>query len=128
MLSCGDSMLEGAAAIFTKVHPDLRAGTQSRRAELRDAEYRTRTADTVCMAKKEGVDIFVRRGAVRRFDALVRKTADLAVEVAWDRRQGDRRESQEPAAVESRKSERRKKQPFTWDAADFVVVETKTGE
>jgi hypothetical protein len=74
------------------------------------------------MARKKLVDIIVRRGAQRRFDALVRKTADLAVAISWDRRKEDRRAGNESAPVERRSSDRRKTQPFTWDAADFVVV------
>jgi len=74
------------------------------------------------MAKTKSVGIIVRRGALRRFDALVRKTPDLPVEVSWDRRTEDRRESGESAPAERRSTDRRKTPPFTWDAADFVVV------
>ena len=75
------------------------------------------------MALKKPVGIVVRRGALRRFDALTRKTADLPVVVSWDRRIADRRTSQEPAPVEQRSGDRRKTPPFTWEAADFVVVD-----
>jgi len=54
------------------------------------------------MAKKTPVGIVVRRGALRRFDALTRKTA---------------------APTERRSGDRRKKPPFTWEVADFVVVD-----
>ena len=74
------------------------------------------------VAKKKPVRIIVRRGASRRFDSLRRNTADLPVEVSWDRRTEDRRESRQSAPVERRSSDRRKTPPFTWDAADFVVV------
>ena len=74
------------------------------------------------MAKRNPVGIIVRRGALRRFDALARKTADLPVVVSWDRRTKQRRASDESAPVERRSSDRRKTPPFTWDAADFVVV------
>src|SRR5205085_527224 len=48
---------------------------------------RTRSTDrTFCMAKQKSVEIVVRRGALRRFDALTRKTADLPVTLSWDRR------------------------------------------
>jgi hypothetical protein len=67
------------------------------------------------MGAKWFVEVFVRRGALRRFDAFRRKTMKLPVRVRWDRR------------VESRDvpgaSDRRQSPPFTWDAADFVVVE-----
>ncbi|HUQ87483.1 MAG TPA: hypothetical protein VM096_08000 [Vicinamibacterales bacterium] len=74
------------------------------------------------MAKKKPVGIFVRRGAARRFDSLTRNTADLPVVVSWDRRTEDRRESRQSTSVERRSGDRRKTPPFTWDAADFVVV------
>ena len=67
--------------------------------------------------------IFVRIGALRRFHTLTQKTADLPVEIVWDRRRDDRREASAPAEGERRQSDRRKKPPFTWDTADFVVVE-----
>ena len=80
------------------------------------------------MAKKAStnqrtVKIFVRIGALRRFDALKMKTAELPVKIEWDRRRGERRQS--PAAVEAnqRLNDRRRQLPFTWEAADFVVVE-----
>ena len=82
------------------------------------------------MAKKKPVGIVVRRGALRRFDALTRKTAELPVVVSWDRRTQNRRSNSEPAPapVERRADDRRKAPPFTWEAADFVVVETTPEE
>jgi hypothetical protein len=74
------------------------------------------------VAKKKPLGIIVRRGASRRFDSLTRNTADLPVLVSWDRRTEDRRESCQSTAVERRSGDRRKTPPFTWDAADFVVV------
>jgi hypothetical protein len=92
-------------------------------------------------AAKKGLErpvgLVVRRGALRRFDALTRKTAKLPVVVTWDRREEERRDEQEhgskPATAstkraelsvsERRKSERRQKPPFTWELADFVVCE-----
>jgi hypothetical protein len=83
------------------------------------------------MAKKESVGIIVRRGALRRFDALTRKTAELPVVVSWDRRTENRRTASESASEsapgERRASDRRQKPPFTWETADFVVVDA-TGE
>lgn len=75
------------------------------------------------MAKKKPVGLIVRRGATRRFEALKSKTADLAVVVSWDRRTSDRRASSKPAPTERRANDRRKAPPFTWQTADFVVVE-----
>ena len=76
--------------------------------------------------KRKPVEVVVRRGAIRRFEALTRKTAELPVVVTWDRRKDDRREAPEEAAGGCRKVDRRRKPPFTWDAADFVVVEEPT--
>jgi len=75
------------------------------------------------MSLKKPLGIVVRRGALRRFDALTRKAADLPVELSWDRRTTDRRTSREPVPVELRSGDRRKAPPFTWEAADFVVVD-----
>jgi hypothetical protein len=66
--------------------------------------------------------IRVRRGALRRFDHLKQKGADLPVEIKWDRRTTERRASSKGAGDERRTTERRQKPPFTWDVADFVVV------
>jgi hypothetical protein len=66
--------------------------------------------------------IVVRRGALRRFDALKRKTAELPVTVLWDRREIDRRASSATRRRDRRQTERRQKAPFTWTLADFVVV------
>jgi hypothetical protein len=75
------------------------------------------------MAKKKPVGIVVRRGALRRFDALTRKTAELPVVVSWDRRTEKRRATDGSAPVERRSGDRRKDPPFTWDSADFVVYD-----
>lgn len=67
------------------------------------------------------VRMFVRIGALKRFHFLKKKTADLPVSVEWDRRRDDRRSGEGDA--EGRAGERRGSPPFTWDTADFVVVE-----
>jgi hypothetical protein len=46
------------------------------------------------------------------------------VEITWDRRLDDRRGGDASAPVERRSGDRRKAPPFTWEAADFVVVES----
>ena len=69
--------------------------------------------------------IFVRIGALRRFHTLTQKTADLPVEVVWDRRREERRGDQASTEGERREADRRKKPPFTWDTADFVVAEAE---
>lgn len=75
------------------------------------------------MAKKKPIGIVVKRGALRRFDALTRKTTDLPVEIRWDRRTQQRRATDGPATVERRSGDRRKEPPYTWQVADFVVVD-----
>jgi len=65
--------------------------------------------------------IRVKRGALRRFDQLTRKSANLPVEVKWDRRTTERRDASSPQGTNRRRRERRQDPPFTWDAADFVV-------
>jgi hypothetical protein len=75
-------------------------------------------------AKKGGpIEIVVRRGSLRRFDALKTRTAELPVVVTWDRRVADQRQADESGGKKRRYSERRRTPPFTWDLADFVVVE-----
>jgi len=75
-------------------------------------------------AARKPVGIVVRRGALRRFEGFTQKTAGLPVVVSWDRRQGDRRASSRPVeGADQRKTERREKPPFTWEAADFVVLD-----
>jgi len=75
-------------------------------------------------------EIIVRRGALRRFDALKTKTGELPVVLTWDRRLDDRRDAEPAAAAkrERRYKERRRTPPFTWDLADFVVVEPTKGQ
>jgi hypothetical protein len=75
--------------------------------------------------KKGAVEIVVRRGAMRRFDALKTRTTELPVVLTWDRRIDHRRDAAASAGVKGdrRENERRRQPPFTWDLADFVVVE-----
>ena len=68
------------------------------------------------------VRMFVRIGALKRFHFLKKKTQDLPVSVEWDRRRADRRTG-EDAGANLRNTERRAAPPFTWETADFVVVE-----
>lgn len=76
----------------------------------------------------KAVRIFVRIGALRRFHLLKRKTAELPVLVTWDRRRNDRRASSSSVEADHRRADRRQKPPFTWDVADFVVVEEPAHE
>jgi hypothetical protein len=71
------------------------------------------------------LNIIVRRGALRRFDALTRKTVNLPVTVTWDRRVKNQRGAAQAVDQDRRKKDRRRKPPFTWDLADFVVVDPR---
>ena len=75
--------------------------------------------------KKDPIEIVVRRGAIRRFDALKTRTSELPVVLTWDRRTNERHQDEETDGAKrgARQAERRRKPPFTWDLADFVVVE-----
>jgi hypothetical protein len=69
------------------------------------------------------LQIFVRRGALWRYNSLASKAAELPVAIRWDQRSGDRRTASTPVKDARRKGERRREPPFTWTAADFVLVE-----
>jgi len=80
--------------------------------------------------KGNNLRIFVKQGATRRFERLKRDSTDLPVKVEWDRRSGERRSPTELPGAEAvglpaRKGDRRNSPPFTWELADFVVVEDK---
>lgn len=80
-------------------------------------------SDKLYMAPRiKPVELIVRRGAIRRFHKLKEKTADLPVEVLWDRRQSDRRAATDKVPAERRSVDRRQKPPFTWEVSDFVVA------
>jgi hypothetical protein len=68
------------------------------------------------------VYLFVRQGAVRRFEALQRKTRHLKVVVAWDRRERERRQPAGALAANRRTSDRRRQPSGTWEVADFTAV------
>ena len=75
------------------------------------------------MSEPKPIRMVVRRGALRRFEALKKQTANLPVVVSWDRRQHDRRNMSGDIARDRRRTERRQQPAFTWELADFVVVE-----
>lgn len=107
---------------FTRMHLPPTQGREPNRLVRQTLRTEREGTDTTYVAKTKPVSIIVRRGASRRFDSLKRNTADLPVVISWDRRTGDRRESPQAAPVERRSGDRRKTPPFTWEAADFVVV------
>ena len=97
--------------------------------------YSSRAADTTGREwiTMTPLRIFVRRGALRRFHRLKQEAEGLPVKVEWDRRLRDRREAAAspaetpapptPTPTEQRRAERRREPPFTWRAAEFVVVD-----
>jgi hypothetical protein len=66
--------------------------------------------------------LVVRRGALRRFATLQRRTADMQVQVIWDRRATARRITDTTKTPERRAADRRQRKSFTWQAADFLVA------
>jgi hypothetical protein len=71
------------------------------------------------------IELIVRRGARSRFKALKHKAESLPVKVVWDRRKHERRAAGgRPGALDDRRStDRRQHPPYSWQVADFVVVE-----
>ena len=74
--------------------------------------------------------IFVKRGALWRFNRLKRDAQKLAISVEWDRRKEDRRaaDAEAPVPQDQRREDRRGSAPFTWDIAEFVVVDDPDGQ
>ena len=70
--------------------------------------------------------IFVKRGAIWRFNRLSRDAKKLAISVEWDRRKEDRRGAPEQVEQDQRRQDRRGAAPFTWDTAEFVVVDDRS--
>jgi hypothetical protein len=70
--------------------------------------------------------IFVKRGALWRYHRLTRDSKKLPVSVEWDRRYHDRRGASAPVSEDQRREDRRGAAPFTWDTAQFVVVEDRS--
>lgn len=68
------------------------------------------------------IELIVRRGALRRFDKLKQATSELPVKLTWDRRVDDGRGPVKPGQRDPGYAERRGAPPYTWDAADFLVV------
>ena len=75
--------------------------------------------------KMTSLRIFVKRGALWRFNRLSRDAEKLQIAVEWDRRKEDRRGSAAPVAADQQKEDRRGTPPFTWETAEFVVVDDR---
>ena len=69
------------------------------------------------------VEIIVRRGALRRYELFKRKAGDLPVKLSWDRRVAQRRSAAARPDQDRRAADRRQDPAFTWEMADFVIVE-----
>lgn len=48
------------------------------------------------------------------------------MKLTWDRRLRDRRRSTQDVDLNHRRTERRRTPPFTWETADFLVVEKES--
>lgn len=72
---------------------------------------------------KKSITLIVKRGALRRFDRLKRETAGLPADVIWDRRIRERRVTHGTHDGDQRRTDRRGQMAFTWELADFAVVE-----
>ena len=62
---------------------------------------------------------------VRRWDHAVYQIVRNqfpAAQVIWDRRQGERRQTQEPTETDQRRADRRRSAPSSWRTMGFVVV------
>jgi hypothetical protein len=89
-------------------------------------QEKTVCADIPVMARQSQdsrVRIYVKRGALRRYARLTDQAAALPVAIDWDRRTDQRRRAAHDVSKDARTGERRQPPPFTWDVADFVVVE-----
>jgi hypothetical protein len=72
--------------------------------------------------------IFVKKGAHRRFNRLQLDSERLQVSVEWDRRKGERRKASQLTDADKRKTDRRGTRPFTWELAEFGVVDEPNGD
>jgi hypothetical protein len=74
------------------------------------------------MTSKQPLRIYVKRGALRRWDRLT-KAVSLPVRLEWDRRTTERPAPSGTETNDGQTKDRRKPPPFTWEVAQFVVVE-----
>lgn len=86
------------------------------------AHSEPRKRDRAASSTDRPVRLFVRRGALQRFKLLKERTANLDVEVSWDRRADERRNEEQPVSGDRRKTDRRRAPSFTWEMADFAVA------
>ena len=72
--------------------------------------------------------IIVREGAADRFSALRAAFAPEGIDVAWDRRLGERRRSADDPSppAERRRRDRRGTEPASWTLLDFLVVPARS--
>jgi hypothetical protein len=68
--------------------------------------------------------VIVRRGQFATFELLARTFADdPTVHIIWDRRMGDRRQSNEmPNDDERRRTDRRRTPPYQWGQLHYMVA------
>jgi predicted small metal-binding protein len=68
--------------------------------------------------------VIVRRGEEARFRILQAALSGEGVRIVWDRRTADRRQDPQPVGSERRRQDRRSAPPVSWEAWDFITVET----
>jgi predicted small metal-binding protein len=68
--------------------------------------------------------VIVRRGQEARFRILQAALLGERVRIVWDRRTADRRQDPQPVGSERRRDDRRSAPPVSWEAWDFITVET----
>ena len=95
--------------------PRPRSKPVNKRTQKRSPSHADRNQGAVSM-------LVVRRGSLRRFASLQKRTDKLPLEIVWDRRLVDRRTKTARPTTEHRRSQRRGEPPFSWGTADFLIV------
>jgi hypothetical protein len=73
--------------------------------------------------------VIVRRGHFATFELLTRTFADdPLVQIIWDRRIGERRQSnRQPVNEEQRRADRRGKPPVQWSQLNYMIARQTVG-
>lgn len=74
------------------------------------------------MSSETRLLVIVRRGATERFESLNTRLAGEPVQISWDRRVVNRRQTRQRMRIERRQGDRRGPPPLTWPAGGFVIT------
>lgn len=74
------------------------------------------------MSSETRLLVIVRRGATERFEFLNTRLAGEPVQISWDRRIANRRQTKQRMGLERRQGDRRGPPPITWPAGGFVIT------